>query len=233
MAKQPALPADPELVGSDVLWQVLGYRSPGAFRQAAHRGQVPVPLVSLPHRRGRFALRREVTAWLQQIAATSAAASGSAEQKPVPAENASEEPGAVRGVSVKSSAFGTAAFGAAIRAVRIRSGAMQKAVALSAEIDQSVLAGWESGRRPAPRPKQLQRLLQALGPTAEERHRILLAWELARLARSIHGHDEAFKETVLRLASWVAAMGAEERAAWCAITSRLQSASLRKEGAMT
>jgi predicted transcriptional regulator len=124
------------------------------------------------------------------------------------------------------------AFGAAIRAVRIRSGAMQKAIALSSEIDQSVLAGWESGRRPAPRAKQLQRLLKALSPSVEERNRILLAWELARLSRSLHGHDEAFKETVLRLASWLAAMGADERAAWCAITGRLQPALLRKEGTM-
>lgn len=232
MTQQPSLPTDLELVGSDVLWRVLGYRSPGAFRQAAHRGQVPVPLMSLPHRRGRYALRREVTAWLHQIAATSAAALGSGGPKPALAEKTAEESAAVPGLSAKSSAFGAMAFGAAIRAVRIRSGAMQKAIALSSEIDQSVLAGWESGRRPAPRAKQLQRLLKALSPSVEERNRILLAWELARLSRSLHGHDEAFKETVLRLASWLAAMSADERAAWCAITGRLQPALLRKEGTM-
>jgi len=53
----------PVLGGQD-LRQVLGFPSAAAFRQAALRGTLPVPVFSVPNRRGRFALTQEVTAWL-------------------------------------------------------------------------------------------------------------------------------------------------------------------------
>lgn len=231
-AEQAKLPPDLELVGSETLWKVLGYRSPGAFRQAAHRGHVPIPLMTLPHRRGRYALRREVTSWLQQVASTNEAVVAARLPAPAVAEKTVVDSSAALPRSRTAAALGALAFGVAIRSVRQRTGSMQKEVALSAGLDQSVLAGMESGRRPAPKPRQLQRLLQALAPTAEERNRIQLAWELSRLARSIGSHDEAFKETLLRVAVWLAAMSREERAEWQGFTALLQP-TLRKEEAMT
>jgi hypothetical protein len=52
------------LLASADLVKVLGYRSPGAFRQAMVRGTVPVPLFTIPHRRGHFALALEVASWM-------------------------------------------------------------------------------------------------------------------------------------------------------------------------
>lgn len=52
------------LLASADLVKVLGYRSSAAFRQAMVRGTVPVPLFTIPHRRGHFALALEVAAWM-------------------------------------------------------------------------------------------------------------------------------------------------------------------------
>ncbi|WP_296505876.1 hypothetical protein [Rhodoferax sp.] len=51
---------------SRALVKVLGYPSAAAFRQAVTRDTVPVPLFSIPNRRGRFALARDVAIWLSQ-----------------------------------------------------------------------------------------------------------------------------------------------------------------------
>lgn len=53
----------PVLGGSD-LAAALGHRSAASLRQARRRGQVAVPLFTLPNRRGQFALTREVAEWL-------------------------------------------------------------------------------------------------------------------------------------------------------------------------
>lgn len=55
-----------EVLASADLVKVLGYRSSGAFRQAMVRGTVPVPLFTIPHRRGHFALALDVAAWMCQ-----------------------------------------------------------------------------------------------------------------------------------------------------------------------
>ena len=52
------------VLGSADLVKVLGYPSAGAFRMAMVRGTVPVPLFTIPHRRGHFALALEVAAWM-------------------------------------------------------------------------------------------------------------------------------------------------------------------------
>jgi hypothetical protein len=41
---------------------------------AVHRRAVPVRVFDLPHRRGKFALRREVDAWLESLSAPAVAA---------------------------------------------------------------------------------------------------------------------------------------------------------------
>jgi hypothetical protein len=52
------------MVSGDTLRLVLGYPSPDAFRQALSRKTVPVPVFTVPHRRGKFALVKDVAIWL-------------------------------------------------------------------------------------------------------------------------------------------------------------------------
>jgi len=59
----------PMLSGED-LWVALGYPSMEAFRQALSRNLLPVPVFSLPHRRGKFALVKDVAHWLAICRAT-------------------------------------------------------------------------------------------------------------------------------------------------------------------
>lgn len=52
------------LVAKDHLWRELGYSSSVALRMAVNRGTVPVTLMELPHRHGRFGLTEEIAKWL-------------------------------------------------------------------------------------------------------------------------------------------------------------------------
>ncbi|HBO1833585.1 TPA: hypothetical protein L4G11_001266 [Pseudomonas aeruginosa] len=52
------------MLGSRDLWRELGYRSPSAFRQALLRGSLDLPVFEVEGRRGRFALARDVAAWI-------------------------------------------------------------------------------------------------------------------------------------------------------------------------
>lgn len=58
------LPYYGPLLGSRDLWRVLGYSSPGGFRQAKFRNQLPVTVFEIEGRRGSYALTIEVAAWL-------------------------------------------------------------------------------------------------------------------------------------------------------------------------
>lgn len=60
------------LLGGTALYRSLGLPSAAAFRQAASRGRLPVPVFSIPNRRGRFALTRDVAAWLAKLPAGTA-----------------------------------------------------------------------------------------------------------------------------------------------------------------
>jgi len=68
-------------------------------------------------------------------------------------------------------------------ALRKARGLSQKALAISAGMDQSYVAGLENGRRPPPRDRQIARLAQALQASPEERTRLLEAKTAALLAR--------------------------------------------------
>jgi len=57
------------LIGNDALRSALGYPSQDAFRQALARGRLPVPVFALPKRRGKFALVKDVAAWLARCRA--------------------------------------------------------------------------------------------------------------------------------------------------------------------
>ena len=52
------------MLPSTALAKTLGYPSAQAYRQAVVRGTVPVPLFRVAHRRGYFALARDVAAWV-------------------------------------------------------------------------------------------------------------------------------------------------------------------------
>jgi hypothetical protein len=56
-----------ELIGQQALAHLLGYETTGALRKAAERGQLPIRLHSVPGRRGRLALTREVADWLADL----------------------------------------------------------------------------------------------------------------------------------------------------------------------
>lgn len=55
------------MLGSEALREVLNYRTRSAYQQAIARDQVPVPLFPLRHRRGRFALAKDVAAYLARM----------------------------------------------------------------------------------------------------------------------------------------------------------------------
>lgn len=61
----------PLLTGSALVC-ALGFRSSAALRQARRRGQIPVLLFSVPHRRGLFALTRDVADWLAMVRTSAA-----------------------------------------------------------------------------------------------------------------------------------------------------------------
>jgi hypothetical protein len=54
------------MVSGDALRLVLGYTSGEAFRQALSRRTVPIPVFGLPNRRGKFALVKDIAAWLAE-----------------------------------------------------------------------------------------------------------------------------------------------------------------------
>lgn len=55
------------ILGGDALRRALGYRSLDALRKAIRRGTIPVSVFPLEGRRGRFALTRDVAAWLATL----------------------------------------------------------------------------------------------------------------------------------------------------------------------
>lgn len=59
-----------EVIPGNRLWQMLGYRSANAFRQAIYRGRTPVRCFRIPHRRGVFATPDEVGEWLIKVRQT-------------------------------------------------------------------------------------------------------------------------------------------------------------------
>lgn len=52
------------LLSGRVLWRILGYPSPAAFRQSRIRQKTPVLEFKIEGRRGRFALASDVAKWL-------------------------------------------------------------------------------------------------------------------------------------------------------------------------
>jgi len=52
------------LIGGEELRKLLCYPSIEAFRQAVRRGTTPVPTFPIPHRRGHYAIAKDIASWL-------------------------------------------------------------------------------------------------------------------------------------------------------------------------
>jgi hypothetical protein len=59
----------PIVTGKDLL-RLLAFPSQAAFQQAMYRNQLPIPVFSIKHRRGKFALVKEVAYWIVMNRAT-------------------------------------------------------------------------------------------------------------------------------------------------------------------
>lgn len=55
------------VIGGSSLRGLLGYKTGGAFRQAAYCGRLPVPTFFIEGRRGRHALAQDIAAWLASL----------------------------------------------------------------------------------------------------------------------------------------------------------------------
>ena len=55
------------LLGGETLAAALGHKNAASFRQARRRGQVAIPLFTVPNRRGWFALTLDVADWLANL----------------------------------------------------------------------------------------------------------------------------------------------------------------------
>lgn len=91
-------------------------------------------------------------------------------------------------------------FGACLLRLRTRRKLSQKSVAISAQMDQSYLAGLEAGRRPPPRDRQLARLIDALNATPDEIKELREARALSRLAEVVIELDPERGEAFASLA---------------------------------
>lgn len=89
--------------------------------------------------------------------------------------------------------------------VRLRElrGKTQKILAIDAGMDQSYLAGLESGRRPPPRDRQIQRLLVALAATEEDAIQLFTAKAVTKLNSLL---SKSAPEETMPLASLLASV---------------------------
>lgn len=90
--------------------------------------------------------------------------------------------------------------GSVIRVLRGRREMSQKALALKAGIDQSVLAAIEHGRRPPPRDEVLRRLVTALGLSAAELIELERGRLASRLVKALDGQPVATRAAIVEIA---------------------------------
>jgi hypothetical protein len=55
------------VIGGLDLCRAMGLVSMDAFRQAEARGQMPIAIFTIPHRRGKFALSADLAQWLADL----------------------------------------------------------------------------------------------------------------------------------------------------------------------
>lgn len=90
--------------------------------------------------------------------------------------------------------------GHVIRALRGRRAMSQKALALEAGVDQSVLAAIEHGRRPPPRDDVLQRLIAALSLSELELQELERGRVASRLVKALEGQPPATQAVIVEVA---------------------------------
>jgi len=56
----------PLVAGAD-LYLALGFRTYGAFRLAREKGEIPIPVFKIPHRRDWHALSGDLAEWLSSL----------------------------------------------------------------------------------------------------------------------------------------------------------------------
>lgn len=83
--------------------------------------------------------------------------------------------------------------------MRKERGLSQKALAVAACMDQSYVSGLESGRRPAPKRRQIERLARALNATSAEQALLQEAGSAAQLARVASVQDMPRRQVLARL----------------------------------
>ena len=90
--------------------------------------------------------------------------------------------------------------GTVIRVLRGRREMSQKALALEAGIDQSVLAAIEHGRRPPPKDEVLRRLVTALGLCEAEVNELERGRLASRLVKALDGQPAATRAAIVEIA---------------------------------
>lgn len=55
------------MLGQADLTRILAYPTSTAFRRAAYRRQLPITVFSIKHRKGKFALAKDVAIWLATV----------------------------------------------------------------------------------------------------------------------------------------------------------------------
>ena len=58
------------LIGGSELCALLCYPSSDALRQAVRRGRTPIPIFPIPHRRGHYAIARDIARWMASCRAS-------------------------------------------------------------------------------------------------------------------------------------------------------------------
>ncbi|MBD3654292.1 hypothetical protein [Kangiella sp.] len=64
--EQDLIKAHGHLIGNKELCRLLGFTNMAAFRQAIKREQLPIPVFGMENRRGKFALTKDIAAYLTQ-----------------------------------------------------------------------------------------------------------------------------------------------------------------------
>lgn len=56
-----------EILNTPALARALGYPSTAAFRMAVLRGKIDLQVFEIPNRKGKFALAKDVAAWIAKL----------------------------------------------------------------------------------------------------------------------------------------------------------------------
>ena len=98
-----------------------------------------------------------------------------------------------------STNFVPRSFAEILSSMRKDRGLSQKALAIAVSMDPSYVSGLESGRRPAPKARQIARLAHALNATSAEQALLHEAGSAAKLVRVADAQDEPRRQVLARI----------------------------------